>query len=186
MTPDPSAERLSPARLNAFWAIIEASRGKAVSQDMQLAALKAKLAQLSPQGITEFAETMDGLLDASYSWKLWGAAYVMMGGASDDSFEYFRIWLVAQGREFFERAAKNPDAIADMLPASFDEIPEFEEMAYAATEAWEAKTGSEEFDAQPNMMPMRTPDGDEFAESEAELAQTYPKLYARFGDNPLQ
>ncbi len=30
---------------------------------------------------------------------LWGAAWVLLGGASDDAFDYFRCWLIGQGRE---------------------------------------------------------------------------------------
>ena len=34
---------------------------------------------------------------------LWDAAYLINGGCSDDGFDYFRGWLVDQGRETFER-----------------------------------------------------------------------------------
>lgn len=35
---------------------------------------------------------------------------------SDDGFDYFRGWLIVQGREVFERIVADPDALAD-LPA---------------------------------------------------------------------
>ncbi|MFF5497583.1 DUF4240 domain-containing protein [Streptomyces aquilus] len=40
----------------------------------------------------------------------------MNGGCSDDGFDYFRGWPIAQGREDFERATADPDALAE-LPA---------------------------------------------------------------------
>ncbi|MFC9245678.1 DUF4240 domain-containing protein [Streptomyces sp. NPDC057136] len=45
---------------------------------------------------------------------LWAAAYVINGGCSDDGFDYFRGWLIAQGREVFERTAADPDALAEV------------------------------------------------------------------------
>jgi hypothetical protein len=44
------------------------------------------------------------------------AAYLANGGASDDGFDYFRGWLIAQGREVFDSAVADPDALA-ALPA---------------------------------------------------------------------
>ncbi|MFL6076856.1 MAG: DUF4240 domain-containing protein [Mycobacteriales bacterium] len=34
----------------------------------------------------------------SYQGDLWGAAYLINGGASDDGFDYFRGWLIARTR----------------------------------------------------------------------------------------
>ncbi|OSP39974.1 hypothetical protein B7767_28795 [Streptomyces sp. 13-12-16] len=45
---------------------------------------------------------------------LWAAAYVINGGCSDDGFDYFRGWLIAQGRETFERVVADPDALAEL------------------------------------------------------------------------
>jgi hypothetical protein len=63
--------------------------------------------------IAAFAQPVWDLLAASYNWNLWAAAYVINGGASDDGFEYFRGWLIAQGREVFERSVADPDSLAD-------------------------------------------------------------------------
>jgi hypothetical protein len=41
------------------------------------------------------------LMAESYTNPLWAAAYVINGGCSDDGFDYFRGWLIAQGREVF-------------------------------------------------------------------------------------
>jgi hypothetical protein len=34
---------------------------------------------------------------------MWVAAYLMNGGCSDDGFDYFRGWLIAQGRTTLEQ-----------------------------------------------------------------------------------
>ena len=44
-------------------------------------------------------------MDDSYRWDLWGAAYLANGGCSDDGFDYFRGWLIGQGRKVSARCA---------------------------------------------------------------------------------
>ena len=170
-------------QLDQFWKVIELSR--ADDQDAQLAKLKAELGQLTPAQISQFAATMDYLLNDSYSWDLWGAAYVTMCGASDDSFEYFRVWMIAQGRDFFEQAQRDPDMLADLIPVNFSSYPDFELLAYVASEVWQEKTGEEEFPTQPDMAPLQEPSGEAFSDDPSDLAKRYPKLWARFGDDPL-
>jgi hypothetical protein len=51
--------------------------------------------------------------DESYRWDLWGAAYQINRGCSDDSFDYFRGWLMAQGQTVWESAVADPDTLAD-------------------------------------------------------------------------
>lgn len=53
------------------------------------------------------------LLADSYRAPLWAAAYVINGGCSDDGFDYFRGWLIMQGREVFEQVLADPEALAD-------------------------------------------------------------------------
>ena len=54
------------------------------------------------------------MLAEAYHWDLWGAAYLINGGCSDDGFEYFRRWLVLQGRDVFQAAVSNPDTLAEV------------------------------------------------------------------------
>ena len=50
----------------------------------------------------------------SYRIELWGAAYLLNGGCSDDCFEYFRGWLITQGRAVYEAVLADPDSLADV------------------------------------------------------------------------
>ncbi|WP_449342020.1 DUF4240 domain-containing protein [Streptomyces aurantiogriseus] len=43
--------------------------------------------------------SLRGRYDRAYTWDLWGAAWVLLDGASDDAFDFFRCWLIGQGRE---------------------------------------------------------------------------------------
>ncbi len=49
----------------------------------------------------------------AYAWPVWGAAYLVEGGCSDDAFMDFRDGLVLAGRATFERTLADPDTLAD-------------------------------------------------------------------------
>jgi hypothetical protein len=74
------------------------------------------LARRDPAEIVAFAQPLWDLLRGSYRADLWAAAYVINGGASDDGFDYFRGWLIGQGRAVYEAALADPDSLAG-LPA---------------------------------------------------------------------
>lgn len=183
----PVATMSDDERIEWFWDIIERTRSPDADQDRQRAALAAELSKFSPAEIEAFGAVFDRLLSETYSWDLWGAAYVIMGGASDDGFEYFRVWLISRGRHVFEAARANPDELATLIPAGFDDVPEFELLAYVASEVWAEKTGDDQTDmpTQPNMIYSHEPSGEGFDESPEDLARRYPRLWARFSESPL-
>ncbi len=39
---------------------------------------------------------------------------IMMNGCSDDSFDYFRGWLIAQGKDVYHAALRDPDSLVDV------------------------------------------------------------------------
>ena len=65
------------------------------------------------QEIAAFHVAFAAHRDELYSWDLWGAAYLLMGGCSDDCFTDFRSWIVAQGQAYFEAVRSDPQALAD-------------------------------------------------------------------------
>ncbi|HEV3052671.1 MAG TPA: DUF4240 domain-containing protein [Longimicrobium sp.] len=125
---------------DAFWALIEAARSNGADCDSQAATLDAQLSQLSPEQIVQFDQEMRARLVESYRWDLWGVAYLINGGASDDGFEYFRAWLIAQGRDYFSAALGDPERAADRAEAGEAEC---EAMLYVAADAYESKTGEQ-------------------------------------------
>lgn len=171
-----------------FWEIIDRTTEFGADQNRQMKALTEELRKLSADKIQAFARRFDTVLRESYSWDLWGAAFVIMGGASDDSFEYFRVWLVSRGRATFEAAVKNPDRLASLIPTDFHDVPEFELLAYVSDEVWKEKSGREanaEFTRPAMAYFDQRPSGEPFAEDPKSLVARYPKLFDRFGKNPL-
>lgn len=129
---------------DTFWQIIDAARAEAgdsvTDPDAVAEAVVDRLAALTPDDIVGFQRVYDQLEDESYRWNLWAAAYVMLGGCSDDSFDYFRGWLVAQGRAVWEAALADPDSLAG-LPDVLDAPGDCEEMLGAASSAYGRVTG---------------------------------------------
>lgn len=102
-----------------FWKLIEEARSQVADPgDGDTVALRCAdlLAARPREEIVAAQQVLCDLLADSYRNPLWAAAYILNGGCSDDGFDYFRGWLVVQGREVFERAVRDPDSLAD-LPA---------------------------------------------------------------------
>jgi hypothetical protein len=107
-----------------FWQLIEDARarhaavvaGASVDCDPVAVTASALLAARSAEEILGAQRALWALMGESYRSPLWAAAYVINGGCSDDGFDYFRGWLILQGREVFERVVADPDALAG-LPA---------------------------------------------------------------------
>ncbi|MBQ1048726.1 DUF4240 domain-containing protein [Micromonospora sp. C51] len=101
-------------RTDDFWQLIDRARTGGGEPDAIAARAVALLAARAPEEIVGYAHHQQRVLGASYRVDLWGAAYLINGGASDDGFEYFRGWLMTQGREVFARAVADPDSLAEL------------------------------------------------------------------------
>jgi Protein of unknown function (DUF4240) len=99
-----------------FWQLIEAAREQVPDpDDAEAVARRASslLAARPAQEIVAAQQALWDLMSESYTNPLWAAAYLINGGCSDDGFDYFRGWLIAQGREVFERVVADPEALAE-------------------------------------------------------------------------
>ena len=122
-----------------FWKIIEKSKRGAESSDEQAEKLEGLLAKLPPEEILAFERIFTEFRIAAYRWDLWGVAYILCGGCGDDSFDYFRAWLIGRGQEYYEDVMKDPESVAGKVTE--DDYPEAEFLLYAASKAYEKQTG---------------------------------------------
>jgi Protein of unknown function (DUF4240) len=182
--------KASPMSAEKFWIIMDRAAENGRNPRAQLNALRAMLRELTLEEIISFEVAFRQYLNRAYSWDLWGAAYVIHGGCSDDGFEYFRRWLVSRGRAAYEAALADPDSLAQLdAPPGPDDVWEFELIYYVALEVFKEKGGEgdvrnySELEAGP---PRVRPSGEPFEESEEHLARRYPKLWQRFGAKPLR
>ncbi|MBB5927025.1 DUF4240 domain-containing protein [Streptomyces echinatus] len=100
-----------------FWQLVEEARGRASDPDDEEEVVRRAASRLATHPAREIVAAQQVLWDLmadSYTNPLWAAAYVINGGCSDDGFDYFRGWLIAQGRETFERVVADPDALAEL------------------------------------------------------------------------
>lgn len=172
----------------AFWAIIERTTALEADTDAQTRALTQALSDLSADDIIAFEIAFQRQLNSAYTWELWGAGYVAHGGMSDDGFEYFRRWLISKGRAVYQHVLGAPDDLADLLASDSEGPLEYEEFAYVAGDVWTSRTGQSLDTFHERVGSTFTsgePAGEPFEEDAAHLAARYPKLWRRFGDNPI-
>ena len=158
-----------------FWSIIERSRRGAEDCDEIGEKLEGILRGMTADQIIAFAERLNDALAGAYSWDLWGAAYIINGGCSDDGFEYFRGWLISKGRRVYEKALSNPDGLAGIAEPD----AECEAILYAPYNAWREVAGSEDYPT-PESRQSPEPSGARWVD-DADLETRFPELTKAFG-----
>ncbi|MCA8956630.1 MAG: DUF4240 domain-containing protein [Planctomycetes bacterium] len=165
---------------DAFWSLVDRFVVREPGAPPDVTPLESALASRPATEIVAFDLGLQQRLADSYGWPLWGAAYLIQGGCSDDGFEYFRGWLIAMGREMFTRATTNPDSLAELLDPGIDgDALECEDILNVAAHAHQSATGAEITGAAigyPELGPCWDFDDDD------EMRQRYPRLFERFGD----
>ena len=172
-----------------FWQLIEftkeVSKGDQTRQEQ---ALINSLAQHDPQQIVEFECILREYLIEADDFNIMAAQKILNGYVTDDSYLYFRCWLVGQGETVFTNALRNPDTLVTAVQAPYQD---FEELLYVATMAYEKRTGTKEEDDEDTF-----PRGIAYARgldydsgsatkgedwTENQLPKLLPKLWKKFG-----
>ncbi|MGW2543028.1 DUF4240 domain-containing protein [Kitasatospora sp. NPDC001574] len=147
------ARPLPAMPLDAFWAIVETAAARASAERPFAGRLAALLASRPRPEIAAFERRFGELHGALYRWDVWGAAYVIGGGCSDDAFTDFRAGVISLGRDWYERVLASPDSLAGHPvargsdPEELEELLFDEEADYAAHRAFERAPGEEDRDA---------------------------------------
>jgi hypothetical protein len=175
-----------------FWRLIEKSR-----EFDQAEWLTEVLAQKGLEEVLDFEFLFQELMNASYQSHLWGAAFVLMGGCSDDAFDYFRGWLIGQGEEIYNKVMKDPEFLAEYINEdNLDDegFPQNEELLSVGVDAYTLiKTGDIEWDDNIHDGLLEALDKKglqpvtdiEFDWEEDDLENLFPVLWERFGEEPL-
>jgi hypothetical protein len=179
LAPPPASAHTAPTRFDeaAFWRLVEETRRAGGNDtDKQVGLLDDRLRQLPKQDIIQFARIRRQLDQRAYTWNLWGAAYVIEDGCSDDCFRDFRAYLISLGRSAYEAALRNPDSLATVVQD--EETGGWEDADDVAPDAYSSVTG-EDFPLDDSDL-SGAPRGTHFNERDAALAKRYPRLTARF------
>lgn len=162
---------------NTFWNLIDRVRTSAPGdQETQRKNLASALKALNKDDCRSAATFFEQSVIKAYNWRLWGAAYIINGGCSDDSFMDFRSSLVLLGRDVFDAAIADPDSLA--LVDQDEEAWTFEGFQYAVSEALEAVCGRSAQDDLPEHP--ADPAGKEWDEDD--LPSLFPRLSAKYND----
>ncbi|MBQ1075514.1 DUF4240 domain-containing protein [Micromonospora sp. C31] len=177
-------------RTDDFWQLIDRARAGGGGEPRAVAARAvALLAEREPEDIVGYARHQARVLSASHRVDLWGAAYLINGGVSDEGFHHFRGWLMAQGREVFARAVADPDSLTG-LPQVRAASLSGEEFSAAEMLAvpWDAYRGATAAELPADREPVPVPDLDDFwdFDDEEEAKRRLPKLAALFVEPPAE
>jgi hypothetical protein len=163
-----------------FWKLIDHSKKECDGDsESQRDLLRTSLEERERTDIVDFGRIFEELSNRAYTWDLWGAAYLIHGGCSNDAFFDFRGWLIAMGKHIYEGALKNADSLA--LIVDEDEDCTYEGFQYVAEEAWKHKVGpgGPKYSCS-DCVPPSEPTGERWSEEGDDLKRRLPRLWKRF------
>lgn len=177
-------------RTDDFWQLIDRARAGGGGEPGAVAARAvALLAERDPEEIVGYAHHQARVLSASHTADLWGAAYLVNGGVSDDGFHQFRGWLMTQGRAVFARAVADPDSLAGLpqvrAASLTGEECACEEMLTAPWDAYRRATAAELPVDRPSATMPDLADLWDVDDSD-EARRRLPKLAALFVEPPVE
>jgi hypothetical protein len=178
--PGSTAATPAPARMDeaTFWRLVAETRAAAGNDtERQSELLDARLRRLPPRQIADFGRIRRSLDRQAYTWKMWGAAYVIEDGCSDDCFRDFRAYLISLGRRPFDTALRDPDALAAVVKDA--ETGDWENADDVAADAYQS-VADEDIPGDTSEL-QGNPRGTPWDDSDIDaLVQHYPRLAARF------
>ena len=130
---------------DAFWALIQEAK-TACGQDLNAMEyyLQEQHVSMGPAAAKNFHDILQTYEELADLYGLWDAVSVIKEyGCSDDGFIDFRAWLIAQGKEVYMNALRDPDTLADIEP--YGDCC-FECLSYVGDYAYEQLTGRSAYD----------------------------------------
>lgn len=174
-------------KTDKFWLLIDnavkISKGDDQKKEKYLI---SELTKLSLEEIKDFEIAFRKAIRDANDFGVMGAQKIINGYVSDDSYLYFRCWLIGQGKNIYSETLKNPDYLVNVITKNHA-ICEFEGLMYVATNAYEKVTGKKEDETFPrnfadnmglsydfNITPTKGTDW-----KEDELPTRFPKLWTK-------
>jgi hypothetical protein len=177
----------APVDVDGFWTLVDETRAAALQDGpdeavaRQAELLADRFAHLPDGDVRAFDRHFQAARTAANRWDIWAAAYLALGGASDDAFLDFRNLLVSHGRITYLRVLDDPDNVVEM---SWDEdendFGDAEGLGYLGGEILEERgLDPEDADASDEF---GEPSGEPFPEDDHHwFTSRFPRLWARYG-----
>jgi hypothetical protein len=169
--------------IETFWAMIDSARLKSGGElESYLDLLIESLEKLSIEEIIAFDDLLYEMDVKAKKQMVWDAGQLILCGCSEDTFMDFRDWLIAQGKEVFEKAIENPDSLVDVVDVTIRDddkgnIGSYIFFGVVARDAYENKTGQAFSRKQREYKPIAGT-----GHAEEEFATVFPRLTAKLGD----
>jgi hypothetical protein len=168
-----------------YWSLLQQAQENTSDLDEMEEYLVKQLELRTPKEMVGFYLRTHYFQYKAFTSALWCAAYIINGGASDDGFEYFRLWLISAGKDIYNNAIANPDFLADVVEVGNEY--EFEGLTYVGLNAFANKTGldlydfidEENFKYRDGNLEMEFTWEEDDEESQKKIC---PKLYAMFNE----
>ena len=129
---------------DTFWALIQEAKN-ACGQDMDAMTehLRDGLLIMGAGAARQFHNIFQAYMDLAEPFGLWDAASIIKeNGCTLEGFINFRAWLIAQGKEVYMNALRDPDTLADVEPYG---DCSFESIAYVGNDVYHNLTGQDAY-----------------------------------------
>ncbi len=167
--------------IEQFWEIIDEARLKAEDMDEQMDLLIESLLKKSVKEIISYQGHFEMQMERLSNVPLWLAGQYIMGiddTELEEQFPYLCAWVITQGKEAVASVIENADNIAPFLTKDQSTGKwncECEMMLYIADNAYEMKTGNEDFYELFESEPFFEIKG-EFPDSPIDFVLMFPKI----------
>ncbi|MGO2012642.1 MAG: DUF4240 domain-containing protein [Pseudoalteromonas sp.] len=170
---------MSVLTANDFWQLVTVD-DKTAEPESVSTRLKNLLKELSDDELIEFDKQFSICMRQSYTWDLFGAAFVMAGCNDDYGFSEFRCWLISRGEAAFTAALENPDSLANCIP-----VYHLNEQPYPYLDEYDLIAGLLYEERNEDELPfvpsgLEEPKGKRFKDKPKFLKQSYPNLFAKY------
>ena len=131
-----------------FWKIMDYAFAKAKFDNKQREqAILDQLTKLTPEQIQQFEIIFQQMNQKASTWNNFAAHTIIDGGSSDDTYYYFRCWLISLGQKNFDETLGDPDYLASVdIPIDtkhgYGEVI-FEELIPISDKAYSIVTGKQ-------------------------------------------
>lgn len=170
-----------------FWLLVDnAVQTSNGNNSLKEKYLTAELEKRSLDEIINFEIAFRQCVIDADDFKVMAAQKIITNYVSDDTYLYFRCWLIGQGRQVYTETLKNPDYLANII--NKEDRCSWEGIMYVATNAYSRKTGREEDETFPRNIAskmgldydLRTPPTKGAGWTQDQFPALLPKLWMKF------
>ena len=164
-----------------FWQFVGVERSAAKDDDHFDALIENKLRVFSNDELIAFQDTYGDIAHTAFTWRVWGAAYLMNSGCSDDGFSDFRAWLISQGQDFFERTLNEPDSLVGFDETQLLERGTYSNLGFIAETLYAQRTGECYMPAPLDEAGKKIDMGQGWDfDNRSEMEKRYPRLFKKY------